>query len=220
MFGKISAGFAKITLSFASLALVLLFAVSGISTASHAIIGPTLQNHQEDQNRSAAMSESQTPVDPQVKAVLDKLEAAGVAHPTTVEDVRKAYLFYPKLSGVPENVFRIEDRLIPGPAGNLPIRIYTPNSRKGLPILVFFHGGGFVAGSLDTHDAALRAVANRCGCIVVSVAYRLAPEYEYPAALTTPTQRRNGSPSMAPKSAEMHIESRLGETVLEVIWRP
>ncbi len=182
MFGKISAGFAKITLSFASLALVLLFAVSGISTASHAIIGPTLQNHQEDQNRSAAMSESQTPVDPQVKAVLDKLEAAGVAHPTTVEDVRKAYLFYPKLSGVPENVFRIEDRLIPGPAGNLPIRIYTPNSRKGLPILVFFHGGGFVAGSLDTHDAALRAVANRCGCIVVSVAYRLAPEYEYPAA--------------------------------------
>lgn len=182
MFGKISAGFARITLSFASVALVLLFAVSGISTASHAIIGLTLQNPQEDQNRSAAMSESQTPVDPQVKAVLDKLEAAGVAHPTTVEDVRKAYLFYPKLSGVPENVFRIEDRLIPGPAGNLPIRIYTPNSSKGLPILVFFHGGGFVAGSLDTHDAPLRAVANRCGCIVVSVAYRLAPEYEYPAA--------------------------------------
>jgi acetyl esterase len=205
MFGKISAGLASVTLSFSSLALFLLFAVSGNSTASHAIIAPTLQNHQEDQNRSAAKSESQTPADPQVKAVLDELEAAGVAHPTTVEDVRKAYLFYPKLSGVPEKVFRIEDRQIPGPAGSLPIRIYTPNSSNGLPILVFFHGGGFVAGSLDTHDTPLRAVANRCDCIVVSVAYRLAPEHEFPAA---PDDAYAATKWLAEHGAEIGGDSR------------
>jgi len=117
-----------------------------------------------------------------VKAVLDKIAAAGVAHPTTVADVRRAYLFYPKLSGSPEHVFRVENRQIPGPAGNIPVRIYSPGATDGLPILVFFHGGGFVAGSLATHDTPLRSVANRCQCIVVSVAYRLAPDNQYPAA--------------------------------------
>jgi acetyl esterase len=117
-----------------------------------------------------------------VKAVLDKMAAAGIAHPTSVADVRKAYLFYPRLSGSAEQVFRVEDRQIPGPVGNILIRVYTPSSTGGLPILVFFHGGGFVAGSLDTHDIPLRSVTNRCECIIVSVAYRLAPENEYPAA--------------------------------------
>ena len=120
--------------------------------------------------------------DPQVKAVLDRMAAAGVLHPTTVEEVRKAYLFYPTLSGKPEQVFRVGDRKIPGPAGEIPIRVYTPNPSSGLPILVFFHGGGFVAGSLEVEDTPLRSVTNRCGCIVVSVAYRLAPENRYPAA--------------------------------------
>jgi acetyl esterase len=117
-----------------------------------------------------------------VQKVLDKMAAAGVARPTTVEDVRKAYLFYPKLSGGPEHVFRTEDREIPRPPGNIGVRIYTPSLTTGLPIFVFFHGGGFVAGSLDTYDTPLRSVANRCECIVVSVAYRLAPENKYPAA--------------------------------------
>jgi len=80
-------------------------------------------------------------------------------------------------------VFRIEEREIPGPAANIRIRVYTPNSTSGLPVFVFFHGGGFVAGNLDTHDTPLRSVANRCECIVVSVAYRLAPENKYPAAV-------------------------------------
>lgn len=121
-------------------------------------------------------------MDPQVKAVVDKMAAAGALHPVTVDQVRKSYLFYPTLAGKPEHIFRVENRVIPGPGGNLPIRLYVPHEGSGLPILVFFHGGGFVAGSLDTHDTPLRAVANRCGCIVVSVAYRLAPENPYPAA--------------------------------------
>lgn len=120
--------------------------------------------------------------DPQVKNVLDKLAAAGVLHMSTVQDVRKAFLFYPTLSGKPENVFRVEDKQIPGPAGQVPIRLYFPQAGRGLPIFVFFHIGGFVAGDLNTDDVPLRAIANRCGCIVLSVAYRLAPENPYPAA--------------------------------------
>jgi acetyl esterase len=134
------------------------------------------------QNQTLTESGPQTPDDAQGKAVLDKMTAAGITRPTTVADVRKAYLFYPKLSRTPEHVFRIDDRQIPGPAGNVTVRIYTPNPTRGLPILVFFHGGGFVAGNLDTHDNPLRSVTNRCECIVVSVDYRLAPENKYPAA--------------------------------------
>lgn len=152
------------TLVFPSIALVLFSAVGVLSHASMTKSAP------------------ETVTDPQVKTILEKMAAAGITRPATVADVRKAYLFYPKLSGVPEQVFRIEDREVPGPAGNIPIRVYVPSSKNGLPILVFFHGGGFVAGGLDSHDTALRSVANRCECIVVSVAYRLAPEKKYPAA--------------------------------------
>ena len=165
-----------------SLAFVLLSAVSGPARVDGARVEPSRPSLQEGQSQTVKQSEPRTPADPQVKAVLNKLAAAGVARPTTVADVRKAYLFYPKLSRSPEQVFRVEDRQIPGPAGNIRVRIYTPSSTGGLPILVFLHGGGFVAGSLDSHDTPLRSVANRCECIVVSVAYRLAPENKYPAA--------------------------------------
>ena len=127
-------------------------------------------------------TQATAPVDPQVKVVLDKMAAAGILHPATVPEVRKNYLFIPSLSGKPEHVLRVRNEVIPGPAGSIPVRLYIPREGHGLPILVFFHGGAFVAGSLDTHDTPLRAVANRCGCIVVSVAYRLAPENPYPAA--------------------------------------
>ena len=182
MYRIVSKTFEEFTLLLLCLAFVLLAGISGFARVSRARVEPSLSSLRERQNQAATKSEPQTPVDPQVKAVLDKMAAAGIAHPTSVEDVRKAYLFYPKLSGTPEHVFRVEDRMIPGLGGNIPARIYTPNSTSGLPILVFFHGGGFVAGSLDTHDSPLRSVTNRCDCIVVSVAYRLAPENKYPAS--------------------------------------
>jgi len=165
-----------------SIAVVLLSTVSGSARVFETRVERNFESLRGKQNQTATKSESQAPADPQVKTVLGKMAAAGVARPTTVEDIRKAYLFYPKLSGNPEHVFRIEDREIPGPAANIRVRVYTPSATSGLPVFVFFHGGGFVAGSLDTYDTPLRSVANRCECIVVSVAYRLAPENKYPAA--------------------------------------
>jgi acetyl esterase len=120
--------------------------------------------------------------DPQIKDVLDQMSAAGLLNPATLDQARQAFLFYSKFAGPPEQVFRVDDRFAPGPAGEISIRVYQPRAGSGLPIFVFFHGGGFVSGGLNTHDSPLRAITNRCDCIVVSVAYRLAPENHYPAA--------------------------------------
>jgi len=76
----------------------------------------------------------------------------------------------------------VEDRTIPGPAGPLPIRVYRPSADAGLPVLVYFHGGGWVIGSLETHDGTCRELARGAGCVVVSIDYRLAPEHRYLAA--------------------------------------
>ncbi len=85
------------------------------------------------------------------------------------------------LVGDPEPVARVEDRLIPGPGGGLPIRVYTPQRRSGGAV-VYFHGGGWVLCNLDTHDDLCRALANGSDATVISVDYRLAPESKYPAA--------------------------------------
>jgi len=78
-----------------------------------------------------------------------------------------------------------EDRVIDGPGGDLPIRIYRPAGTESgaAPVVVFFHGGGFVAGDLDTHDGTARMHAADTGAVVVSVDYRLAPEHPFPAAV-------------------------------------
>lgn len=171
------------TLLLPSMALILLYTVSGPRRVTESPIKWSIQNPVDKKEAILSEAGTQKTEDPEVKAVLDKMAAAGITRPSTVADVRKAYLFYPKLSGTQEPVFRVEDRQIPGPGGNITVRVYTPNSTQGLPILVFFHGGGFVAGDLDAYDAPLRSVANRCECTVVSVAYRLAPKDKYPAAV-------------------------------------
>jgi acetyl esterase len=86
-----------------------------------------------------------------------------------------------ELSSVP--VARVEDRAIAGPASPIPLRIYAPREGEGLPVLVYYHGGGFVIGDLDSHDSICRRIAVAADCLVVSVAYRLAPEAPYPAAV-------------------------------------
>jgi len=127
-------------------------------------------------------------LDPQVETVLGLIEQAGYPEfcELSPEDARALFdATVPKLDIRPESVFRWEERRIPGPGGEIPVRIYTPVEPAAdapLPVLVYFHGGGFVIGSLDSYDALCRAIANRAGCIVVSVDYRLAPEAKFPAA--------------------------------------
>jgi len=86
-------------------------------------------------------------------------------------------------TGVREEVEKIENTNIPGPAGSIPVRIYTPQAPAPQPVLVYFHGGGWVAGGLDIVDNICRYFAKRAGCLVVSVDYRLAPEHTFPAAV-------------------------------------
>ncbi|MBI4697258.1 MAG: alpha/beta hydrolase [Gammaproteobacteria bacterium] len=81
-----------------------------------------------------------------------------------------------------EPVTRIEDRRIPVSGGDIPIRIYAPQTAGNRPALVHFHGGGWVYLNLDTHDGYCRQLANRTGCVVVAVEYRKAPEFPAPTA--------------------------------------
>ena len=82
--------------------------------------------------------------------------------------------------GAGPDVHKVENRKIPGPAGEIPIRIYTPASKPN-GILVYFHGGGWVVGDLASHDYVCRVFTNETGCTVVAVDYRLAPEHKFPA---------------------------------------
>lgn len=84
--------------------------------------------------------------------------------------------------GEKEGVGSIEDRTIPGPCGHIPIRVYTPRARSRA-VIVYFHGGGWVTGDLETADLGVRLLVNRTECVVVSVDYRLAPEHPFPAGL-------------------------------------
>jgi acetyl esterase len=122
------------------------------------------------------------PVDPQIQALLDLRNALPQLHTLTVAEARlqMAARAMPGLR-IPE-VARVMNRDMQGPNGSLPLRIYTPFGTGPFPLMVFFHGSGFVVASLDTHDAMCRNLCEGAGCVVVSVDYRLAPEHKFPAA--------------------------------------
>ena len=125
------------------------------------------------------------PLAPHVQAFLDMLAEAGAPplHTLPVETVRQIVIEHSASRGGPEPVHSVSDRAVPGPGGDLPVRVYRPREGEALPVLVYFHGGGWVAGNLDTHDGTCRALANRVPCVVVAVDYRLAPEHKFPAAV-------------------------------------
>jgi acetyl esterase len=124
-----------------------------------------------------------SPIDPQTKALVDQIVASGYPgfSNMTVEEARAALVQMRELAGPPEPI-AWEDHLVRGPGGDFRVRLYQPEGEPPLPVLVYFHGGGFVCGSLDTIDGPLRSLANRSGCAVASVEYRLAPEHRFPAA--------------------------------------
>src|SRR5579863_9374544 len=126
------------------------------------------------------------PLDPQAKALMDQIAAANGPKVHTLEPADARRLTAAMFRVPPERaekVARVEDRRIPGPAGEIPIRVYTPEGAGPFPVLVFFHGGGWVICGLDTHDGPCRALTNRARCVTVSVDYRLAPEHKFPAGV-------------------------------------
>ena len=122
------------------------------------------------------------PLDPQAQEVLDQTEALGLPpnHTVSPQEARDNSLSRPRAPG-PE-VAKVEDRTIPGPGTDVPVRIYTPNGQGPFPVLAWYHGGGWVVGNLETADGTARHLAVETGCVVVSVDYRLAPEAKFPAA--------------------------------------
>jgi acetyl esterase len=128
------------------------------------------------------------PLDPKVRRFLDTLAAMNPpsALTLTVAERRSGLTHLLSFSGQPEAVGTITQLRLPGPGGVLAVRSYTPAGAQAgqlLPGLVYFHGGGLVAGTLDTHDPICRSLSNASGCRVLSVDYRLAPEHPFPAAI-------------------------------------
>lgn len=121
------------------------------------------------------------PVDPDIAEMLAAAAAAGIPALSegTPEQARANYLRAPKPTG--DELARVEDRMIPGPAGTIAIRIYADSTATDLPTIAFFHGGGWVLSSIEGHDSLARRLAARTGALVVSVEYRLAPDHPFPA---------------------------------------
>jgi acetyl esterase len=102
-----------------------------------------------------------------------------------IEEVRDSFrdLWSPPLTGAPVEVASVENRALETEAGAVPVRVFTPEADGPVPIMMYFHGGGYVKGGLDETDVFCRRLARTTGYVVVSVAYRLTPEHPFPAAL-------------------------------------
>jgi acetyl esterase len=121
------------------------------------------------------------PVDPQIQALLDRGTGVPATHTLAVPEARRQYEARIAIMAPGPTVANVGERDIDGPGGKLRLRIYTPEGSGPFPLLVFFHGSGFVLCSLDTHDGMCRNLTAGIGCVVVSVDYRLAPEHKFPA---------------------------------------
>jgi acetyl esterase len=126
---------------------------------------------------------------PQARALLRLIEEKGVP-PTHTLDVAQARALYRDrrtfTQPEPPTVASVRDLEAHGPAGPIPLRSYRPagsNADTVLPVLVYYHGGGWVIGDLDTHDTLCRQLANLSGCAVIAVDYRMGPEHRFPAAV-------------------------------------
>ena len=125
------------------------------------------------------------PLDPIAAGLLQQMEEAGMPplNEMSPADARVAAEAFRDLAGEPEDVADVRNTTVPGPGGDIPVRVYTPRGDGPFGCLVYYHGGGWVLGDIEGLDTACRALANAGGCVVVSVEYRLAPEHKFPAPL-------------------------------------
>jgi len=119
---------------------------------------------------------------PGVAAWLAVLKDLPATHTLPVDVVRANMVAVRAMMPPPPAVGHVADRAIPGPGGPIPVRLYTPFGIGPFPLTVYFHGGGFVLGNLDSHDSVCRHLCLNSGGIVMAVDYRLAPEHPFPAA--------------------------------------
>ena len=125
-------------------------------------------------------------LNPQIVEFLEALQEKAIPpvqdlSPSEARDIRNPILA--GFGGPKAVVSGVDNRTIPGPNGEVPVRIYTPEGKEPFPILLFFHGGGWVVGNLDTHDCACRLLCKCAQCVVIAVDYRLSPENKFPAAI-------------------------------------
>jgi acetyl esterase len=126
------------------------------------------------------------PLDPQLQAIRDQRERDQVPplYTMSLAEARAADLAsIRETGGTPEPVHEVADLTITGPGGALPLRLYRPAGQRPLPALLYFFGGGWVLGTIDTADGVSRSLANSTGALVAVVGYRLAPEHPFPAAV-------------------------------------
>lgn len=121
---------------------------------------------------------------PDVADFLRTISAQPRVRSLTVDSAREAHVASAaRLAGPPDEVADVADMQIDTPQGRVPARWYRPEGEGPFPIIVYFHGGGWVVGTLDTYDALCRALTNRASAVVVSIGYSLAPEHRYPAQI-------------------------------------
>jgi len=128
------------------------------------------------------------PLDPQAEMIIGLVKQANLPEfwQLTPDQAREQFALRVQRMEAKDSIHRTRDQRIPGAGSDIPIRIYWPREAKAaelFPVLLWFHGGGFVIGDLDTHDSACRLLANQADCMVVAVDYRLAPEAKFPAAV-------------------------------------
>ena len=122
-------------------------------------------------------------LDPNVQLLLSTMEQSGNGSicDIGIEETRQFIEAFGTLGGTVE-VARVEDLTIPGPTGEIPARLYSPAAEAMLPVVVYFHGGGWCIGNITSHDGVCRKLAKGSGLTVISIDYRLAPEHPFPAA--------------------------------------
>ncbi len=126
---------------------------------------------------------------PQARALMDLMAERGVPPTHTLAPAEARAIYRERRTFTqpePQEVAEARDLKASGPHGEIPLRLYRPlgsTATTVLPVLVYYHGGGWVIGDLDTHDTLCRALANASGCAVVAVDYRMGPEHRFPAAV-------------------------------------
>ena len=124
------------------------------------------------------------PLDPQAQLVVDAMAALNLkpVESSTPAEAREAIRTRTATLGPFEDVAAVADHRLPVGQGEITVRLYSPGGPGPHPVLVYYHGGGWVIGDLYTHDGLCRSITNAARCAVVSVDYRLAPEWKYPVA--------------------------------------